>query len=38
MTLFFLDFMINTASDLYIEWAHEIVRTADVYGVALKAD
>lgn len=33
MTLFFLDFMINTASDFHIGWAHEIVRAADTYGV-----
>ena len=35
MTLFFLDFMINTASDFDIGWAHEIVRVADTYGVVL---
>ena len=35
MTLFFLDFMTNTASDFDIEWAHEIVRAADLYGVVL---
>jgi len=35
MTLFFLDFMTNTASDFDIEWAHEIVRAADTYGVVL---
>ena len=35
MTLFFLDFMVNTATDFDIEWAHEIVRAADTYGVVL---
>ncbi|RFU36323.1 hypothetical protein B7463_g116, partial [Scytalidium lignicola] len=35
MTLFFLDFMTNTATDFDIEWTHEIVRSADMYGVVL---
>lgn len=35
MTLFFLDFMTNTATDFDIEWGHEIVRAADTYGVVL---
>ena len=35
VTLFFLDFMINTASDFDIGWVHEIVRAADTYGVVL---
>lgn len=35
MTLFFLDFMRNTASNFDIDWAHEIVRAADAYGVVL---
>ncbi|RDL36218.1 Uncharacterized protein BP5553_06830 [Venustampulla echinocandica] len=35
MTLFFLDFMMNTAADLDIEWVHEIVRSADMYCVVL---
>jgi hypothetical protein len=35
MTLFFLDFMTNTATDFDIEWDHEIVRAADAYGVVL---
>lgn len=35
VTLFFLDFMINTASNFRIGWVHEIVRAADTYGVVL---
>jgi hypothetical protein len=35
MTLFFLDFMTNVASDFDLEWSHEIVRAADKYGVVL---
>jgi hypothetical protein len=35
MTLFFLDFMTNTATDFDIEWGHEIIRAADTYGVVL---
>jgi hypothetical protein len=35
MTLFFLDFIVNTATDFRIKWAHEIVRAADTYGVVL---
>ncbi|KIM95732.1 hypothetical protein OIDMADRAFT_148790 [Oidiodendron maius Zn] len=35
VTLFFLDFMINTASNFDIGWVHEIVRAADTYGVVL---
>jgi hypothetical protein len=36
MTLFFLDFIINMASDFDIGWAHEIVRAADTYIVVLR--
>lgn len=35
MALFFLDFIVNTAGDLQLNWAHEIVRNADIYGVVL---
>lgn len=35
MTLFFLDFMTNTAENYDLEWVHEIVRAADTYDVDL---
>jgi hypothetical protein len=35
LTLFFLDFMVNVASDFELEWVHEIVRATETYGVAL---
>lgn len=35
MTLFFLDFMTNTACDFDMNWVHEVVRAADTHGVTL---
>jgi hypothetical protein len=35
MTLHFLNFVMDTCSDFGFDWAHEIVRAADKYGVVL---
>jgi hypothetical protein len=35
MTLFFLDFVVNSCSDYDLEWVHEVVRAADKNGVVL---
>ncbi|KUJ19718.1 uncharacterized protein LY89DRAFT_458520 [Mollisia scopiformis] len=37
MTLLFLEFMRNTAGDFELQWVHEIVRSADLYGVNLNS-
>ncbi|KAF4624087.1 hypothetical protein G7Y89_g14087 [Cudoniella acicularis] len=36
MTLLFLDFMANTASDFDLDWTDDVVRAADGFGVVLE--